>query len=250
MNSIENFSDYIICGDETGDHNLDNVNPENPIFGLAFCFFKKSEYLSIAQPLITEFKMKFWGHDLAILHNHAIRKSAGDFSFLSTYKHREIFLNELNRVITQIPFKIITVSIDKRALPVGATHTHNPYFLALEFCLEHVYRYLEKALQLDKSTPIIVESRGLREDKELRIAFNAYSHSFLIDGRCPFSLYFANKKINHPGLQIADLVAYPIARYSIKPTQANRAFEIVRLKLQDYLEWDERGAKKLFSLKT
>ena len=244
----EKFSDYLICGDETGDHSLDSINRENPIFGLAFCVFRKIEYLSIAQPLISEFKMKCWGHDLVVLHNHDIRKSQGNFSFLSTYEHREIFLKALNSVISQIPFKIITTSIDKRALINKPKHSHNPYFLALEFCLDHLYRFLEKEEQLEKITPIVVESRGLKEDKELRLAFEVFAHSYSIGGRCPFYLTFANKKVNHPGLQIADLVAYPIARYSINPGQSNRAFEIVKLKLIHYLEWDESGAKKLFSL--
>lgn len=128
MTFSEKFSDYFICGDETGDHSLNCINPENPIFGLAFCVFRKTEYLSIVQPKISELKMRFWGHDLVILHNHDIRKSERDFSFLSTYEYRESFMKELNAVIHQIPFQIITSSIDKRALVNEAKHASNPYF--------------------------------------------------------------------------------------------------------------------------
>jgi hypothetical protein len=113
--------------------------------------------------------------------------------------------------------------------------------------LEHAFRFLEQEHQLDRLTHIVVESRGKTEDKELRRAFETFSSaSFLIDTHCPFSMIFADKKTNSPGLQIADLVAYPIARYSIKPDQPHRAFQIVRRKLIHYLECDAVGSQKLF----
>jgi hypothetical protein len=43
---------------------------------------------------------------------------------------------------------------------------------------------------------------------------------------------FVDKKHNSSGLQFADLVAYPIGRYSIKPDQPNRAYEIVQTKFR------------------
>jgi hypothetical protein len=50
-NSI--FSDYIIFADESGDHGMTSINPENPVFVLAFCIFKKSEYCAIVKETIT-----------------------------------------------------------------------------------------------------------------------------------------------------------------------------------------------------
>jgi len=35
------FSDYIVYVDESGDHNLERINPEYPLFVLAFCIFEK-----------------------------------------------------------------------------------------------------------------------------------------------------------------------------------------------------------------
>jgi len=35
------FSDYIVYVDESGDHGLENVDPNYPLFVLAFCIFKK-----------------------------------------------------------------------------------------------------------------------------------------------------------------------------------------------------------------
>jgi hypothetical protein len=43
---------------------------------------------------------------------------------------------------------------------------------------------------------------------------------------------FMDKKHNSTGLQIADLVAYPIARHTVDPAQPNRAYDIVERKLR------------------
>jgi hypothetical protein len=46
MMQAQNFSDYLIFADESGDHGLTSINPENPVFVLVFCIFKKSDYIS------------------------------------------------------------------------------------------------------------------------------------------------------------------------------------------------------------
>jgi hypothetical protein len=43
------FSDYIVYVDESGDHGLVNIDTQYPIFVLAFCIFKKSDYLKTVQ---------------------------------------------------------------------------------------------------------------------------------------------------------------------------------------------------------
>lgn len=43
----------------------------------------------------------------------------------------------------------------------------------------------------------------------------------------PFEMVFASKRQNMPGLQIADLAAYPIARHVIDPGAANPAYDFV-----------------------
>ena len=43
--------------------------------------------------------------------------------------------------------------------------------------------------------------------------------------------FFKEKKEDINGLQIADLFAYPIARFIIDPLRANPAFEILRHKI-------------------
>lgn len=45
---------------------------------------------------------------------------------------------------------------------------------------------------------------------------------------------FMDKKHNSTGLQVADLVAYPIARHVVKPDQPNRAYELIEPKIRSY----------------
>src|SRR5262245_16434139 len=155
MQENQKFSDYLIFADESGDHGLTSINPENPVFVLVFCILKKSDYISIVKQLITKLKLDFWGHDLAILHNHEIRKSKGEFTFLFNEDIRLRFLSELNRVIESIPFSVIATAIDKRNLKKDYPNSDNPYLIALGFCLEHAYAFLKEENQLRHLTHIV-----------------------------------------------------------------------------------------------
>ena len=42
---------------------------------------------------------------------------------------------------------------------------------------------------------------------------------------------FRDKRENINGLQLADLVAYPIARYVIEPDRANPSFDVLKSKI-------------------
>lgn len=132
---LADFSDYIIFADESGDHGLTSINPENPVFVLAFCIFKKADYISIVKEATAKFKMQFWGHDLVILHNHEIRKSTGEFVFLFNEEKRKIFMHLLNEMVRHLPFSIAAAVVDKRKLN-ECPDPLNPYFLALGSCLE------------------------------------------------------------------------------------------------------------------
>ncbi len=237
----DNFSDYIIFADESGDHGTASVNPENPIFVLVFCIFRKFEYISLVKRAISKFKMDFWGHDLVVLHNREIRKSTGEFSSLFNERKREIFLQALNEVIGDIPFSIAATAIDKRCFS-QETQANNPYFWALRSCLEQLLGFLTIEQQLSRQTHIIVESRGAPEDKDLRLAFNRFAVDMFPDSNA-FNLRFASKQTNSSGLQIADLVAHPIARHIIKRNQLNKAFDVLKEKLLGFPEYEGKGLK-------
>jgi hypothetical protein len=103
----------------------------------------------------------------------------------------------------------------------------------MEFGLERTYLHLRDMGQESKVTHIVVEKRGEREDKELELAFRRICDGAnVINQKLPFELVMVPKAANSCGLQLADLVARPIGIKVLRPSQANRAFDIVEKKLR------------------
>ena len=97
QSDLTKFSDYIAYVDESGDHSLTSIDADFPVFSLSFCVVKKDDYLAQVVPAMQALKFKYWGHDSIVLHEHEIRKSKGDFSFLLTDRTlREQFYDDLN----------------------------------------------------------------------------------------------------------------------------------------------------------
>ncbi len=94
------FSDYIIYVDESGDHSLTSIDENYPLFVLAFCIIKKSDYCENIVPAFQKLKFDYFGHDMAIFHGHDIRKSGGDFRILFDQKLREKFSRTSMRLLT------------------------------------------------------------------------------------------------------------------------------------------------------
>ena len=108
----------------------------------------------------------------------------------------------------------------------------NPYHLALQFGLERVFRLLTERGQEGRLTHFIVEARGKREDTELELEFRRICEGGNGLGQgLPFRLVMADKRTNSEGLQIADMVARPVALSVLRPGQPNRAMAILECKL-------------------
>lgn len=75
------MSDYIVYVDESGDHSLVSIDPNYPVFVLAFCIFYKKYYANKAITELTHFKFRHFGHDMRVLHEHDIRKEKMVLSF-------------------------------------------------------------------------------------------------------------------------------------------------------------------------
>jgi hypothetical protein len=222
------FSDYIVYVDESGDHSLDVIDKNYPYFVLAFCVFKKQNYIDSVVPDLQRFKFEMFGHDMVVLHELEIRKSKPPFNILLDASVREPFMTGLNGLVERSRFTIISSIIDKNAhLDKYGQHAHSPYELSLLFCMERLQHLLMGDNQLAEKTHIVLERRGKKEDDELELAFRRYCDQ----NNFPFEPVFAHKQNNSAGLQLADLVARPIGRHVMNATQSNRAFDILKKKL-------------------
>lgn len=224
-------SDYIVYVDESGDHSLDSIDREYPVFVLAFCIFQKEAYRLQASPALQGLKFRHFGHDMVVLHEREIRKASGPFSFLVDAERRASFMQDLNSLIDDTPFTLVATVILKEKLREQYAEPRNPYHTALGYSLERVHSFLKAQGQQDRTTHIIFESRGRREDEELGAEFRRVCDGANYRGeRLNLEMTIADKKTNSCGLQLADLVARPIGRKLLNEGQPNRAFDLLRKK--------------------
>lgn len=69
------FGKYIVYVDESGDHGMQSLDVQYPVFVLAFCVFHKRHYSERVVPALETFKFKHFGHDQIVLHEQEIRKA-------------------------------------------------------------------------------------------------------------------------------------------------------------------------------
>jgi hypothetical protein len=238
------FGDYLVFVDESGDHSLTRIDPQYPVFVLAFAILRKTDYIQRVSRDLQMFKMRHWGHDETVLHEHEIRKPLDAFAFLRQRPRRERFLAELSTLMEELPATIVAVIIDKHAFAARHAEEHpgGTYDYAMKTGLNAVFQFLAGQGQSQRRTPIVVERRGRREDKELELTFRRFcdltnGHSRIL----PFDLIMVPKTANSAGLQLADLIARPIGLHHLRPGQPNRAFDIIQAKLYRGAEGEVEG---------
>lgn len=238
-------SDYIVYVDESGDHSLQSIDPEYPLFVLTLCVFRIQDYTSTTAPAIRQIKFDLFGHDMVVFHELEMRRKKGAFAKLGR-EQREDLMSRLTRVVSDARFDLIAVVIDKQRHHARYVRPEHPYHLAFGLGLERLHRLMTSRGQADRTTHVVCEARGAKEDRELELEFLR-----IRDGanyrnlRLPFELVIADKKTNSEGLQLADLTARPIGLSVLRPTQPNRAYEALEPKFCR----DGLGRKEGYGLK-
>jgi hypothetical protein len=166
----QNFGDYVIYADESGDHSLTRIDPIYPAFVLCLCVFRKRDYVRRIVPAIQEFKFRWFGHDAVILHEREIRKQLPPFDILNDPTVRTRFMGEMNDILALCQTKIAACVIHKQRLTNEYLFRDNPYGIALQICLEKLFVFLKSAERIQR-THFIFERRGDKEDKELELEF-------------------------------------------------------------------------------
>lgn len=120
-----NGSDYIVYVDESGDHSLTSIDPNYPIFVVAFAIFEKATYANAVKHLL---KLKFdtFGHDMVVMHERDIRKRRGDFAFVRDPLPGPRFLTDLTSFVQNATFTLVAAVIRKTALVAQYAHPDNP----------------------------------------------------------------------------------------------------------------------------
>jgi hypothetical protein len=222
--------------DETGDHGLNFVDPNFPIFILAGCLFDENE-LTKMESRIDEFKIDVLGTTEVILHSREIRKCEGAFQILFDLEKKKEFYEKLNKIILETKFTIIGAGVDKENhIKKYGKGARDPYSISLAFIIERLIFCLDKT-NGDDTVDIRIEKRGRREDQQLLDQFNTildrgtyYVSPERIKKRIA-SFEFFRKRDNLNGLQIADLCAYPLARHTLNSEEPYIPFGIIENKI-------------------
>lgn len=221
---------FIVYVDESGDHSLEQIDQDYPVFVLAFCIFYQKNYIENVVSEVERLKFEKFGHDIVILHEREIRRDLGVFKFRDK-DDKQAFIQSLNDIIKESKFILIACIIDKKDIDLEASEDRNAYHIALGSCMNGLMDLLEEKSSQFPDLHIVFEKRGDKEDRELELEFRR-----ICDGQnrrkqtLPFNIIFADKKVNSAGLQLADLVARPIGINHLRPGQPNRAFEILKKK--------------------
>lgn len=204
-----------------------------PIFVLCAALYRINDYLSHDQPLLTDIKFRLWYHDNVVFHSYSIRKRVYPFQALVDANKEQNFRNEINRFFDKSKVTLIASAIHKPRHKEKYIAPENPYFLSTQFVLERIFGEIRNKGGRTKETVCVLEGRGKKENRIVQTWFDEIC-SGQNQWRCPFPFraQFAPKKANMAGLQVADLAAYPIARYVENPEIDRSDFKVIEPRIR------------------
>lgn len=223
--------------DESGDHGLSFIDSQNPLFLLCGILISTNENDFLNQAL-DKIKRKFWETDAIIFHSRDIRKCSNEFKILLDQRLKSNFHSRVNTMMKDSKFSVIPSGINKnKYIHQNGYKSDDIYELCLSAIVEKSIQIVNKTTRESYKLDIIIEKRGKREDKQLR----SHLDEILLNGTSKLSKFviekfeivvtFKSKKENCNGLQLADLIAHPIAQHLINHEKENLAFEIIKDKI-------------------
>jgi len=239
---------YFLFLDESGDHGLSSIDENFPIFVLCGVLISESHYQEIENK-VQSIKSKFWGNKKVIFHSRDIRKCEKEFVLLFDQNIKKDFYVNLNQLVSISNYEIICSAIDKQKYVFRYGRLSNDvYEISLSFIIERAIFSLDAKKESNKSLEVIIECRGKKEDNKLNMHFQRLCSrgTGFVDplrlNNYNISISFKRKNENITGLQLSDLIAYPIARFVLDSARANPSFDILKSKI-----YSKDG--KLFGLK-
>ena len=214
---------YRLYIDETGDHCFHNskyTEISKKYLCLIGVMMKRETNLAFHDSL-DQLKRKFLHYDVddpPILHREDMVNKRNAFRVFQDASIRENWDKDLLKLIESTDFKVIAVLIDKdsHGLKKHRRRSH-PYHYGLEALLE---RYCSTLLEDHAKGDVMAESRGGKEDNLLKEEYSKiykFGSHFNSGLKCRANLSSKELKLkpklkNIAGLQLADLLAHPLAR--------------------------------------
>lgn len=164
----------------------------------------------------------------------------------------------LGRLLMALPFYLVAAVLDHRAFvqqyqgqPVDEFLPRDSYLMCFTFVLERIVHLLYHGLG-DQVATVIADQRGAREDALLQREFQRlkvegtlfYKESWFRYCLGPH-IRFLSRDHDEVGLQIADLLARPVAEKYADPKSSPLRWEVARAKLY----WGNEGTRPAYGLK-
>lgn len=224
---------YFLFLDESGNHGLTSINNDSNVFLLCGVLLNSDDYELFRQS-VNEVKRAFWGTKNVIFHSRDIRKCQKEFSILLDLEVKRKFYSNLNECISLSNFTIFSSAIKKEEyIKRHGLLSNDVYELSLSFIIERTVFFLDNFKGQKSKLDIIIEQRGKKEDNKLREHFQrlmSRGTGYVKPERLAtynISIHFRSKKSNINGLQLSDLIAYPLATYVNDPKRANPVFDLL-----------------------
>lgn len=222
--------------DETGDHGLNYVDKNFPIFLLCGALVAHDQ-LQIIEKRVNQFKLKYFNTTNVILHSREIRKCEGAFQILFDLTLKKKFYEDLNAILAESDYCLIASAVNKEEhIKKYGKGARDPYALSLSFVIERMIFCLD-AKGPNTEVELVAEERGRKEDHALIAHFNSLSDrgSFYVTvermKKRIKDFTFKSKRDNVVGLQLADLCAYPLARHLLNPEEPYIPFRVIEKKI-------------------
>lgn len=210
---------YRLYIDESGDHTykkLDDIG-HRYLALLGVWFRQREDYLAFAHDL-EQFKKDLFGERPdapVILHRTDIINRRGAFGLLCDDNKRKRFDDGLLRLITDARFRMLCIVLDKQAHRLQYSDPFHPYHYCLAAMLE---RYAGWLIYKNVIGDVMAESRGGEEDLQLKQAYRRtfesgtlhFSHEKFQAALSSKDIKVRPKSANIAGLQLADVLAYPV----------------------------------------
>lgn len=228
----------ILYLDESGDHDLINIDPDYPIFVLAGSVIAKDYHNNNLTRRMNQFKQDIFSDNDIILHYADYTRNKSGFERMISKEFREKFYSGLNTIIQTTEVSVYACIIDKKRHVESYKYPINPYTYSLEVIVEKFVMDLNRA---NKQGMIIAESRGSQFDNELNLAYlnlkisgTRFLKASEVNNRIGNDFYIKKKVENIAGLQLTDSFATPIGRKYLGLKNYYLDYEVIKSKFQKH----------------
>ena len=229
-------SKYYLFIDECGDHHLVKYDPAFPVFTLCGILVSRDNLYSLNNDF-KKLKLEIFGNTDIVIHSVDIRKWRDAFIVLKDEALRMNFFNGIERILSQNDaYIIVSCTILKEQLNKFCVRgeEEDVYGLSLSYLIERSIFCVDNLTYSNPDITIIVERRGKKEDAKLLNYYNGLRNrgtKWITPERLRSRIgrfEFKYKRDNLIGLQIADLIAYPVTQHILHPERPNRSYDAVK----------------------